>query len=61
MRYDHGMTVREALRQFYRDNGFSDDDAQRNFYRVNFGPFVTYVHNPEARKRVEARGAAQVA
>ena len=52
MKYDPSLTVREALQLFYIENGFSEEDASKNYYRLTIGPFVGYVFNPESRKRV---------
>lgn len=52
MRYDSAMTIEEALDVFYKENGFSQEDAGKNYYRINIGPLVTYVYNPESRKKV---------
>lgn len=52
MRFDPNLTIKDALGLFYGENGFKAEDAQKNFYRLNIGPFVTYVYNPAARRQV---------
>jgi len=52
MRFDPSLTVREALKQFYMENGFSEEDASKNYYKLIIGPFVGYVVNPDSRKKV---------